>query len=353
MVSKLHSFTLSQLGWDDSFLRHASAFSSTFLPARVAAEHRGRVLLWSAQGALEAPVHREDPDPPRAGDWVLYEPQTGGDLVRLRALLPRRSWLERKAAGRAANRQVVVANLDVVFVTTSCNDDFNPRRLERYLAIVRAGGAEPVLLLTKTDLAPDSVGRHRRTLEQLAGDAPVIAASALWRDGLDEIRTHLGHGRTAAFVGSSGVGKSTILNQLMGVDVQAALPIRAHDSRGVHTTTARSMHLLPDDQGVLLDTPGMRELGLTSGEGIGETFQELATYAGRCRYRDCRHEGEPGCAVLAAIESGELDPERLESHRKLEREAIWQESRVDVRLRNEQKQMWARRSREARTRTRR
>ena len=352
MVSTLSDHSLSQLGWDDAFSVQASTFPTNLLPARVSAEHRGRVQLLAAQGALEAPVHREDPDPPRVGDWVLFEPQPSGGLVRLRALLPRRSWLDRKAAGRGAGRQIVVANVDVAFVTTSCNDDFNPRRIERYLAIVRAGGASPVLLLTKTDLAPDSVGRHRRILAQIAGDAPVITASALWRDGIEEIRSHLGPGKTAVFVGSSGVGKSTILNQLLGQEVQAALPIREHDQRGVHTTTARSMHLLPGDQGVLLDTPGMRELGLYSGDGIGETFQDLAAYAGRCRYRDCQHDGEPGCAVIAAIEAGELDPERLVSQRKLEREALWQESRADARLRSEIQQMWARRSREARTRTR-
>lgn len=319
----------------------------------MAAEHRGRVLIWSAQGSFEAPVHREDPDPPRAGDWVLFEPQPQGDLVRLRALLPRRTWLDRKASGRAAVRQVVVANLDVAFVTTSCNDDLNPRRVERYLAIVRAGGAEPVVLLTKTDLAPADVGRARRILEGVAGDAPVIAASALWRDGLDEIRGHLGPGRTAAFVGSSGVGKSTILNQLMGADVQAALPIRAHDQRGVHTTTTRSLHLLPDDLGLLLDTPGMRELGLWSGDGLDSLFQDIDALAARCQFRDCQHDGEPGCAVAEAIEQGELDAERLESHRKLQREAQWQESRTDARLRSEIKQVWARRTRDARTRTRR
>ncbi len=318
----------------------------------MAAEHRGRTLLWSTLGAVEAPVHRDDPEPPRVGDWVLFEPQPLGSLVRQRALLPRRTVLERAAAGTAAKRQVVVANLDVAFVTTSCNDDLNPRRVERYLAIVRAGGATPVVLLTKTDLAPAEVGRARRILEAVSGDAPVISASAMWRDGLDEIRGFLGPGRTAAFVGSSGVGKSTILNQLMGADVQAALPIRAHDSRGVHTTTNRSMHLLSDELGVLLDTPGMRELGLVGGDGLDSLFQDIDALAARCQFRDCQHDGEPGCAVFEAIEAGDLDAERLESHRKLKREAAWYESRTDARLRSEIKQVWARRTRDARTRTR-
>lgn len=352
-ITTLNSLTLAQLGWDDSFRIEASKFSSSFLPGRVAAEHRGRVTLWSPQGTFDAPVHRDDPDPPRAGDWVLYEPQTSGDLVRLRALLPRRSALTRKAVGRVAEAQVVVANVDVVFVTTSCNQDLNPRRIERYLALTRGGGASPVLLLTKTDLAPADVGRARRVLDAVAGDAPVIAASALWRDGLDEIRSHLAPGRTAAFVGSSGVGKSTILNQLMGADVQAALPIREHDQRGVHTTTTRSLHLLPNDQGLLLDTPGMRELGLHSGDGLDGLFDDIDALAARCRFRDCQHEGEPGCAVQEAIEEGQLDPERLMSHNKLAREALWQESRTNVRLRQEIQQEWARRTRSARTRTRR
>ena len=351
-MSALSSPTLSQLGWGEYFEFKASEFPASYLPGRVAAEHRGRSLIWSETGAVEAPVHRDDPEPPRVGDWVLFEPQPLGTLVRVRAVLPRRTVLERKASGTAARRQVVVANLDVAFITTSCNADLNPRRVERYLAIVRGGGAEPVVLLTKTDLAPAEVGRARRVLEEVAGDAPVISASAMWRDGLDEIRSHLGPGRTAAFVGSSGVGKSTILNQLMGADVAAALPIRAHDSRGVHTTTTRAMHLLPGDLGVLLDTPGMRELGLLGSEGLEALFQDIDALAARCRFRDCQHDGEPGCAVIEAIEAGELDPERLMSHRKLEREAQWQEARTDHRLRSEIKQVWARRSREARTRTR-
>lgn len=332
---------LPSLGWCAFFQSQLSSFESSLHPARVAAEHRGRLQLWSESGELFALTPHDSDDPPRVGDWVLFEPPATGALARIRARLERRSALERQAAGKRTARQVVAANLDMVFVLTSMNQDFNLRRVERYLAAVRAGGAEPAVVLTKSDLRPSDVPRHLRQLETVAGDAPVLAASALYREGLDDLRALLATGRTVGLVGSSGVGKSTLLNALIGEDVSRTQAIRASDERGTHTTTGRSLHLLPDGGGLLLDTPGMRELALWSGDGLEATFADVEALAASCRFRDCQHEGEPGCAVLDAIERGELDPGRLEGHRKLQREAAWQEARVDVFQRREQRRAFA------------
>ncbi len=324
----MNSPDLRSLGWSDWFASHASSHPSHLLPARVSAEHRGRVDLLGAFGLRHALTHGLEP--PRVGDWLLVEPVAGSDLVRIRALLPRRSWLERQAAGRRTERQIVATNLDRVFVLTSLNQDFSLARAERYLASVRAGHIEPVLVLSKADLAPDKVHRHLSELERVAGGAPVIAASVLYREGLDDLRALLGPGITVGLVGSSGVGKSTLVNALLGVDQQDTRAVRQGDDQGQHRTTTRSLHLLPDGQGILVDTPGMRELALWSGDGLGETFEDIDLLAARCRYRDCQHQGEPGCAVEEAILEGELDARRLESHRKLQREAAWQEARVSV-----------------------
>lgn len=341
----MNSDLLSSLGFSDFFASQRSLHPSDLLPARVSAEHRGRLDLLTPLGPRHAQPGAGEA--PRVGDWLLVQPLDNTELVRVRALLERRSWVERQAAGRRVERQIVATNLDRVFILTSLNQDFNLRRVERYLSAVRAGNVEPVLVLSKADLAPSDVARHLRQLERIAGEAPVIAASALYREGMDELFALLGPGLTVGLIGSSGVGKSTLVNALLGVDSQATRPVRAGDERGQHRTTGRSLHLLPDGRGLLVDTPGMRELALWSGEGLDGTFADVDALASQCRFRDCQHDGEPGCAVEAAIAAGELDPGRLESHRKLAREAAWQEARVDVFQRRELRRKFAARVREA------
>ena len=307
---------LSQLGWDDEF---ASAFShcapAGAFPARVLAEHRGQLELQSADGVLRAtpPTTADELAAPAVGDWVVAIPTPGHEVpAHTLLVLPRRSRFVRKTIFHHSTGQLVAANVDTVLIATSANQEFNLRRTERYLAVVRAGGAEPVVVLTKADLVPD--------VDALLAEVPceAVAVSAMYGTGLDQLRRWVGPGRTVALVGSSGVGKSTLVNALLGEDVQDTGAIREHDAHGRHTTTTRRLLALPGG-GALIDTPGMRELGLYEAD-VGAAFEDIAALAEDCHYADCRHVSEPHCRVLEAIDSGDLDPGRLASFNKLERE---------------------------------
>jgi ribosome biogenesis GTPase len=250
---------------------------------------------------------------PVVGDWVSVSPD---GIVE--ALRPRRTKLARKAAGLHDVEQVLVANLDLAFIASAAGADVNERRLERYLALVHEGGATPVLLLTKMDTCADPE-RELDRLRRLAPDLDRIAVSARTGQGIDEVARRIPRGTLAVLVGSSGVGKSTLVNRLVGEDLQRVGGLR-DDGKGRHTTTRRAIVELPGG-GLLADTPGMRELGLIdAGEGLGEAFPEITAAAGGCRFRDCRHESEPGCAVRDAVERGGIEPERLASWRKLDEE---------------------------------
>jgi ribosome biogenesis GTPase / thiamine phosphate phosphatase len=251
--------------------------------------------------------------------------------------LPRRTALARKAAGRGVEAQVLAANLDTVFVVTSLNRDLNLRRVERYLSMVWESGARPVVLLTKADLRAEPAAAVAE-VEARAPGVPVHAVSVVAGSGLAALREHLRPGESAALIGSSGVGKSTLLNWLLGADRLAVGAIRADDDRGRHTTTARQLLVLPDG-GVVIDTPGLREVQLWESEsGLAQAFDDLAALAARCRFRDCRHGGEPGCAVAAAVAAGSLARERLENHRKLAAEMRSLAARSDPHARREEKQ---------------
>jgi ribosome biogenesis GTPase len=245
-------------------------------------------------------------------------------------VVPRRSRFVRKAAGQTTEAQVVAANVDVVFVVSGLDNDFNPRRIERYLLTAWDGGARPVIVLNKADLRPDLSEVHAE-LAPVAGNAPVEIVSALDRDAVERLRAHVGPGLTAAFLGSSGVGKSTLINCLIGRDVQRTAEVRAHDSRGRHTTTHRELLVL-DDGSLLIDTPGMRELQLWDAvEGLDDAFDDIRALADDCRFRDCSHDREPGCAVRAAAAEGHLHPERLVNYLRLARELRHTREQIDQR----------------------
>jgi ribosome biogenesis GTPase len=340
------STDLLSLGWTQALAAaHASGAALGRVPARVVAEDRGSYIVVGEAGELRAAVSgrfrfEADDDPsafPAVGDWVAVEGGMTGETI-IHALLPRRSALVRQAAGRRTEAQVVGANLDVVFVVASLNADLNLRRLERYVAAAWESSAEPVVLLSKADLAEDVDG-ILASVSGVAAGARVVVVSSRDGRGVAEVRARIGPGRTAAFVGSSGVGKSTLLNRLAGEVVALVQEIREDDARGRHTTTRRQLHILRDG-GLVLDTPGMRELSLWDAEGLGEVFTDIDALVARCRFSNCSHNGEPGCAIAAALADGSLAPDRHASWRKLERETAHHERRVDALARAEERRKW-------------
>jgi ribosome biogenesis GTPase len=264
----------------------------------------------------------------------------GGDaLAFIEAVLPRRTSLSRRAAGMQEAEQVLAANVDVVFLVGGLDHDFNPRRMERALVLVWQGGARPVVLLNKLDLCADVAARCRE-MEGVSLGVPVHAISALAGLGLEAVGAHLGRGTTAVMIGSSGAGKSTLANRLLGEVRQQTLAVRQHDSRGRHATTHRELFLLPGG-GVLIDTPGLRELQLWAPEtALDQVFSDVEELKRSCRFADCRHAGEPGCAVAQAVASGTLDPGRLASYQKLQRELRHHRARLDVLARQEERRQW-------------
>ena len=322
---------LSALGWTPD---RAAGLPNGCTPARVTRVDRGRLTVLGADG--EARVH------PGAGvfdDAVLGGPAVG-DWVALRgelavAILPRTSAFTRTVAGRSSAAQVVAANLDTVLVVDALVGETRLRRVERYLAVAWSSGATPVVVLTKADLCEDVAA----VVEEVAEDAlgvEVLPVSSMTGEGIEAVRALLGPGRTAAMVGPSGVGKSSLANALAGTAVAITRGIREADGRGRHTTTARELHLLPGG-GLLVDTPGMRELGLVDDAGVDTAYADVTELAAACRFRDCAHRTEPGCAVAAAIDDGTLDPARFVAWRKLQREAHRQLLRVDARARAAEK----------------
>ena len=338
--------TLDAFGWTPELaLAHAPHAALGREPARVVAEDRGRYQVVGTVGELAAAIsgrfrHEAANDPsayPAVGDWVVVERAPNGDTT-IHALLPRRTALIRQASGKRIEAQVVGANLDIVFVVASLNADLNIRRLERYVAAAWESGAEPVILLSKADLGGD-VESILLSVEAVAAGAAIVVVSSFDGRGVDEVRNRIPVGRTVAFVGSSGVGKSTLLNTLAGEDRALVRDIRADDARGRHTTTRRQLHLLSDG-GLILDTPGMRELSLWDAAGVDQSFTDLEAIVAACRFGNCSHNGEPGCAVAAALADGTLDGGRLESWQKLVRESAHHARRVDALARAEERRKW-------------
>lgn len=326
---------LEDLGWNPVFAEAFAPFAATGkVPGRVTIPHRGVCWVLVEDGEAEATVAgrlRRDPAGtlalPAAGDWVAMTPPTGAGRSRIDAVLPRYSQFVRKAPGRHPQAQVVAANVDTAFVITAVGRDLNLRRLERYLALAWESGAQPVVVVTKSDLDP-TPDATRAAAASAAVGVPIHLVSGTTLDNLDALRPYLGRGHTVAFVGSSGAGKSTLINALLGESRQKVAEVGVW-GKGRHTTTQRELIRMPGG-GLLLDTPGMRELQIwDAAEGIEETFGDIDALAAGCRFGDCRHDAEPGCAVAAAVEAGVLDAARLDSFRKLAAEQRFQESKLD------------------------
>jgi ribosome biogenesis GTPase len=335
---------LESLGWDASLAEAFRPYEQDGLvPARAAVEHRTEYVVYTAHGELRAELAgrlRHDDEHPAVGDWLAVAARPDEGRATISAILPRRSAFVRKVAWAETKPQVVAANVDVVFVVCGLDANYNLRRIERFLTLAWESGAQPVVLLTKADLSDDVEG-YVLEVESVAFGVPVHAVSAPHGDGVETVRSYIPHGKTAALLGSSGVGKSTLVNALVGEEVLATNEVR-EDGRGRHTTSHRELVPLPEG-GVVLDTPGMREIQLwDAATGLESAFQDLDMLAAECRFADCAHGREPGCAVRAALSDGTLELDRFESWRKLQRELERLASKQDARARSDARKERAR-----------
>jgi len=318
---------LAALGWNAAFERHFELHAlQGLIPARIAVEHRNQYEVLAERGVLIASlagrlrhVSVGWRDRPAVGDWVAIIPAPADAVATIQAVLPRISVFTRKMSGREQGEQIIAANVDIVFLVTSLNSELSLRRIERYLTLAWESGARPMIVLSKADLVEDA-GPLVREVESVAAGVPVVLTSARSGLGIERLREALAGVGTGAVLGSSGVGKSALINALAGFERQATGRIREADDKGRHTTTRRELVQLPGG-GLLIDTPGMRELALAdAGHGLLSAFDDIESLAAACGFRDCAHGNEPDCAVQAAVADGRLAPERLASFEKLTRE---------------------------------
>ncbi|GGF64245.1 ribosome small subunit-dependent GTPase [Paenibacillus albidus] len=330
--------TITQYGWNENWNKKwqengVGAEEKNYVPGRIVGDFgsKYRVITETGEtwGELAGKLRHSlgaSGDYPAIGDWVVLAMLDGGAHAVIHGLLPRQSVISRKAAGNPPEEQIVASNVDTLFLVSALNDDFNVRRMERYLIMAWNSGANPVILLTKADLCDDADSKIAE-MERSAPGVPIYAVSALRGEGREELVPYIGSGQTVALTGSSGCGKSTMVNWLCGRNLQLTQDIREGDSRGRHTTTHRELFIMPDG-GIIVDTPGMRELQLWEDEGGLElAFGDISELASSCRFNNCSHELEEGCAVLAAVSSGELEEKRLLNYRKTQRELRYQNTK--------------------------
>jgi len=313
---------LESIGWNSFFKSAFEEFPEGFHPGRISVRHKNSYRILTSSGEVFATISGKmhlRKSYPTVGDWVAVRLWNDEKKATIEEILPRKTSVSRKVSGKKVEEQVIVANVDHIFIVTSLDREFNLKRLERYLAIVKESGAKPVIILNKADLCMDAV-LNKGQIEGLANETPVHVISALNNKGLKELNPYLQRGLTVALLGSSGVGKSTLINTILGKDALRVQDVRETDHRGRHTTTHRELYTL-ENGGMVIDNPGMREIQLLNvNEGIKETFSDIERLAGQCKFKDCRHLTELKCAVKEAIEEGTLSPGRLENYNKLKRE---------------------------------
>lgn len=341
-------FNLTDLGWNNFFdeLFNSNTNNKSFIPGRIAVENKHRYTVYSQYGELSAEVSGKllfsadsNSELPKVGDWVLlnYFPDEQKGIIQ--EVLKRNTVFSRKSAGIEVKEQIIAVNIDTLFIVQSLDNNFNLRRLERYLVMAKSGGIKPFVVLSKSDLCnsvEDKITQVKNTIPGIE----VIAISVLDNRGIDEFIKLIKPNNTYAFVGSSGTGKSTIINKLLGEEIQTTNEVRQKDSRGKHTTTARELFVLPTG-GVLIDTPGMREFHLwLTDDSIGNVFDEIDIIAQDCRFKDCKHINEKGCAVLEALETGTISKERYNNYLKLNKEQEYLNSKSDINAFLNKKEKW-------------
>ncbi len=338
---------LNKYGYNTFFEDHFREYSGNgYIPGRVAIQNKNNYTVYSEHGELTAEVSgkmmfdaEDKEDYPSVGDWVVMRAILDEQKAIIDKVLPRHSIFSRKEAGSRTERQILASNIDTVFIMTSLNHDFNLRRLERYLVLALESGASPVIVLSKADLCEDITNKVNET-NSIAGDIPVHVLSSIMHQGVDELKQYFDGNKTVAVLGSSGVGKSTFINTLLGDESLKTLDISSYKDKGHHATTRRELILIPTG-GLIIDTPGMRELQLwEGGEGIENIFEDIEALVHKCKFSDCSHRKEPGCAVREAIENSELDEKRYESYLKMKRETRYFENRKDHKANLAEKNKW-------------
>ena len=341
--------SLDEMGWNSFFAENFKLLQVPgSIPARVISERRNSYQVYSQCGVLSAQISGRlryqsttGDQYPAIGDWVVVEPQNDQSKSVIHAVLPRQSKFSRKEPWLKTREQVIAANVDTIFIVSGLDGSrsLNLRRMERYLTLTWNSGAVPVIVLNKVDLCPD-IDRCVREIEPVATGVPIHPVSAKERIGLDALKAYIARGETVAFLGSSGVGKSALINALLGVEYQEVGGVRQSDGKGRHTTSQRDLILLPDG-GAVIDTPGMREIQIwTDEENSQHAFKDIETLAQECRFKDCQHRTEPGCAVRAAIQKGDLDVKRFDNYLKMQKEMHHLISRQDNKIRIEEKRKW-------------